>query len=135
MKLLGCLTVSFLVALAVAGCVKQSLKPSVTPSGRQEVPDLSGRWSGAGWGTVTLEDLRGSYTGSYGRAATKIELKWTGGRSFVGTWREGTYRSGWLKITLTEDGTTCSGTWGADESCEHRPGRPTSAALTWKRVG
>ena len=134
MRQLGCLTVSFLMVVTVAGCVTQSVRPSVALSCSQEVPDPSGSWSGPDWGTVTLEGLSGTYTGSYGRAATTIELKWTGGRSFVGTWREGTFRSGWLQMTLTGDGAECSGTWGADESCEHRPGSPRSAAFTWRRV-
>ena len=99
---------------------------------QQKRPDLTGQWSG--WGRVTLNGLTGSYSDSYGRFATKIELKWTGKNALKGTWSEGTYRFGWLMLTLSEDGNTLSGTWGADKKCEYRPGNPKTDTLTWTRL-
>lgn len=100
-------------------------------------PDLSGTWSGEGWGTVVLHaESRGTYTGSYtddiGNRTGDLELQWSRiERRFNGTWHEGTDRFG--KISLRVVDGEVHGAWTTSRKSKTNPGTPALADLTWKR--
>ena len=92
--------------------------------------DLSGVWSGAGWGRVVIEDDRGTYTDTYGPRPGTFEFHRTGERTYRGTWRESEKRHGKMWFTVLEDGQTLYGLYVADDDCEIRPGSRGAYFLT-----
>jgi hypothetical protein len=102
------------------------------------MPDLSGGWSGADWGVVTLrragEGFEGTYTGTYGKDVGRIRL-WFSSRSgtFEGVWSEGRYRFGRVSVRMSS-GKSAEGSYNADAKCEYNPGSPAALAFQWARA-
>ena len=92
--------------------------------------DLSGVWSGAGWGRVVIEDDRGTYTDTYGPRPGTFEFHRTGERTYCGTWRESEKRHGKVWFTVLEDLQTIYGFYVADDDCTTRPGSKGAYFLT-----
>ena len=84
--------------------------------------DLSGVWSGAGWGRIVIEDDRGTYTDTYGPGLGTFEFHGTGKRTYRGRWHQSEKRHGKMWFTVLEDGQTMYGFYVADDDCTIRPG-------------
>ena len=101
-------------------------------------PDISGSWTGDGWGQVTLKQIKpgkyeGTYTDTYGPEAGTIELKWSRlDQRFRGTWGEGERRTGKLSVELAKD--VIRGRWEASKQSEINPGSPELSELVWVRT-
>ncbi len=72
-------------------------------------PDISGEWSGEGWGRIVLDKTSDSeYTGRYSATARmqagELRLQWSRvERRFNGTWREGEERFGEISLHSVGD--------------------------------
>lgn len=104
------------------------------------VPDLSGTWVGADWGTVTLRHTSGgryvgTYTGTYGRHVGRIVL-WPSAEAgrYDGSWGEGDFRFGQLVVRVPLPVRAVEGSYGADPKCRHQPGLPARQGFSWKRA-
>ncbi len=102
-------------------------------------PDISGEWTGDGWGRVVLKETSdaeyaGTYTDTAGRQPGEIQLKWSRiERRFNGTWREGEDRFGDISVRLVGD--EIRGALTTDAKSKINPATPRLADLTWTRVG
>ena len=101
-------------------------------------PDISGRWSGEGWGQVMLEKKDGetyigTYNDTFGKDVGSIKLSWSRlERRFKGSWREGADRFGKIAVRLVDG--EIRGAWTADKDARIQPGTPELADLLWKRA-
>lgn len=100
-------------------------------------PDISGKWTGDGWGDVKLQPkgkgkYEGTYTDTYGDAAGTISLSWSkrDGR-FNGEWRESDARLGKISVHLVDG--EIWGAWRASKKSEIKSGVPRLADLRWVR--
>lgn len=102
-----------------------------------EAPDITGKWSGEGWGEVKLDkEDDGSYDGTYadtfGKQAGEIKLKWSRvEQRFNGTWKEGKDRFGKVSVRLAGD--EIHGAWTTSKESKIDPGHPRLADLLWVR--
>ena len=102
-------------------------------------PDISGEWTGDGWGRVVLKETSdaeyaGTYTDTAGKQPGEIELKWSRiERRFNGTWREGEDRFGDISVRLVGD--EIRGALTTDAKSKINPATPRLADLAWTRVG
>jgi len=104
-------------------------------SAEEQQLDLSGVWSGAGWGRVVIEEDSGTYTDTYGPRPGTFEFYQTGERTYRGTWRESESRHGRMWFTVLEDGQTMYGYYVADDDCKIRPGSKGAYFLTRQKKG
>ena len=104
-------------------------------SAEEQPLDLSGVWSGAGWGRVVIEEDSGTYTDTYGPRPGTFEFYQTGERTYRGTWRESESRHGRMWFTVLEDGQTMYGYYVADDDCKIRPGSKGAYFLTRQKKG
>jgi hypothetical protein len=93
--------------------------------------DLSGEWSGAGWGKVVISGARGTYTDTYQTGPGTFELRRTGRHTYEGTWGESKKRFGTLSFVTSEDERTIAGIYQADASCAIDPG--STSTFQWSR--
>jgi serine/threonine protein kinase/WD40 repeat protein len=104
---------------------------STTPS------DISGKWSGEGWGQVELKETQsgkyeGTYTDTFGKEMGQIQLKWSRiEQRFKGTWQEGEDRRGKISVHLVDN--EIRGAWTTSKKSGINPGNPELAELIWRR--
>lgn len=118
---------------------KKKLAP--TGTGEQRIPDITGNWTGEGWGRVELRQtepgvFRGSYSDTYGQKSGSLALRWSAQeRRFNGEWTEGNKdRLGELTVRLPDGGSVLLGAFSADAKSKLNPGHPKLADLQWTRV-
>jgi hypothetical protein len=111
------------------------------PSEMAFLPDISGRWEDALWGTVTLrltDDGRafeGTYSLTFGKDVGRLFLSYSPrSELFEGTWSEGTYRFGRVSVRLAGSRAVAKGSYSADPRCEFEPGAPASAEFQWNKA-
>ncbi len=101
-----------------------------------EAPDISGKWTGDGWGIVTLElKESGQYEGRYSTAdaarSGTLQLTWSRFWSrYNGVWQEGD-RGGRLSLRLVDD--EIRGGWTTREGAKSERETPPLADLLWLR--
>lgn len=101
--------------------------------------DLSGTWDGhEGWKQIKIwntgaNSYEGTYEQTYGHATGRITFSLASANLFKGKWWEGTFRSGTLTLSVSNNGNTLSGTWTTDSTCSINPGQPPSGTLNWTR--
>jgi hypothetical protein len=130
-----------LLLLAVGPAVLAArLNHETIPRPARVAADLSGRWDGTGWGTVTLHRTpggayAGTYTDTYGKHTGRIELRPSRepGR-YEGNWAEGDYRFGRLVVQTSLPAVIIRGSYGADAKCRHRPGLPVREEFQLRRT-
>ena len=99
--------------------------------------DLSGKWSGAEWGDVTLERIgavsyAGTYSTTFKKDVGRVTFSLVAGK-YEGKWWEGTFRIGTLTLEASRDGRSLSGVWTTSSASSINPGEPKSAQLRWTR--
>jgi tRNA A-37 threonylcarbamoyl transferase component Bud32 len=103
-----------------------------------EPSDISGEWTGDGWGKVVLHrtgptEYAATYTDTVGKEPGKIELKWSRiERRYNGAWSEGKDRFG--KISVRQVGDEIRGALTTDRASKINPGTPELADLLWVRA-
>ena len=103
-----------------------------------EAPDISGRWSGEGWGTVVVKQIDGGtyagiYTDTFSKQPGDIHVTWSRiERRFNGTWREGDDRFGELSIRLVDG--EIRGALTTDAKSKINPATPRLADVLWVRA-
>ncbi|MGI8977829.1 MAG: protein kinase domain-containing protein [Pirellulaceae bacterium] len=100
-------------------------------------PDISGQWTGEGWGQVELKKqddgaYDGTYNDTFGKEVGKLQLQWSRmERRFNGKWQEGKDRFGKISVRLVDD--EIRGAWTTNEKSRINPGSPELADLLWLR--
>jgi hypothetical protein len=123
--------------LAVVGCggaVPPAPVATAAPSMATRAADgaeLTGAWTGADWGAVSIDGNVGSYTDTYGTGPGRLELRKTGDHTYSGTWSESAKRHGTMRMLLSEDGASLSGLWFVD--ADSTIGSMGGGALRWKK--
>ncbi len=92
--------------------------------------DLSGVWSGGGWGVVRIEGNAGTYTDTYGTGPGTFQFEQTGARTYRGAWGESEKRHGEMWFTVMPHGHTIYGLYVADDDCTINPGSQAAFYLT-----
>lgn len=143
---LAWLLVIGMLGLGGAGVVRQTGASAhgdalFAERGTQEtMPDPSGAWHGDDWGTVDLRAAKeggfaGTYSDTFGKDVGRIAVKWApASRRYEGAWSEGKFRFGRIALEVAKDGKTIAGAWTTDPKCEHDPGVPSLASLSWRRA-
>ena len=126
-RVLGVVVATAVLGLGLLGAFLWSADP----------PDISGKWTGDGWGRVTLEEnapgqYEGTYTDTFGEEGGALRLKWSRiERRFNGTWGEGEDRFGKISVRLVDG--EVRGAWTTNKKSEINPGTPELADLLWVR--
>jgi hypothetical protein len=113
--------VALLICLALASCEQSPQHP----------PQLNGTWTGADWGTVTLDGLTGTYSDTYGTVPGRISLTMQKDGTYSGTWAEGTLRFGTLDLKF-EGSDALTGNWKADPKSEKQA--KEGGPIRWTRT-
>jgi hypothetical protein len=103
----------------------------------ESLPDISGKWTGKGWGEVILEKIgpvsyAGTYSDTHKRDVGRITFSFVAGK-FEGKWWEGDYRLGPVTLEASQDGRTITGRWSASPASIINPGKPSSETLRWNK--
>lgn len=100
-------------------------------------PELTGEWSGDGWGNVVLkqvtpEEYTGTCTGILDAQPAEIQLKWSPDEQrFNGTWRDGGERFGELSIRRV--GNQVRGAFTTVRSSTLTPAAPRLGEVAWTK--
>ncbi len=99
--------------------------------------DISGRWSGDGWGEVVLAptqtgEYQGTFTGAGAGQPGTLELKWSRlERRYNGSWQRGEAGEGKISLRFSED--AIRGAWTTGKNFPSSAESPRLAELHWTR--
>ena len=123
----------------LAACATLAASPDKSTVHSHVLPNLTGIWESARWGTVTLtrsaggDAWVGTYSNTHSGKLGHVSLRYAPSSGNIeGTWSDGTNRFG--RVTLrVADHKTIDGAYSADAKCEIQPGSPKAEEFQWKR--